>query len=151
MQQARCGEELCSLGSHGYWLPVRGEREPNWAQGETSGTAILSSADSILLFPEPSTTPSQLWKPCDFVNHRIGLIGILVVCSVRVFVGVWPGPSWQAIACHPALPLPSPFYKLRASYFLELLQFPRVRGAGNRMFPGWPIWKEAAAYVEPVL
>ena len=121
----------------------------NWAQGETSGTAISSSADSVLLSPGPSTTPSQLWKLYVFVNHRIGLIGILVVCSMPVFVGVWPGPSWQARACLPAFSLPSPVYKLRASYILELLQFPRVHGADNGMVPGWPIWKEAAEHVGP--
>lgn len=111
----------------------------------------MSPVDLVLLSPGPSTTPSQLWQPYDFVNHRIGLIGILIVCSVPAFVEVWPGPSWQARACLPAFPPPSPVYKLRASYFLELLQFPREHGVGNRVIPGWPIWEEAAAHVGPGL
>lgn len=54
---------------------------------------MLSSADTVPLSPGPSTTPSQLWQSYDFGNRRTGLIGILIVWSMPVFVGVGPGPS----------------------------------------------------------
>lgn len=108
----------------------------------------MSSADSVVLSPGPSTIPSQLWQPCGFGNHRTGLIGIPIVWSVPVFVGARPGPSWQARACLPAFPPPSPACKLRASSFLELLWFPGEHGTGNGVVLGWSIWKEAAAHVE---
>lgn len=47
-------------------LPVRGRRDLNWAQRETSGTAMLPS--SISLSPGPSTY-SQLWQLYDFGNQ----------------------------------------------------------------------------------
>lgn len=84
-QQARRGEELCSLRSRGWWLPVRGEKDLNWAQGRNIWNSSIVFCGFSSPGPWAPTTPRQLWQLYDFVNPSIGVIGILRIRSVPDF------------------------------------------------------------------
>ena len=59
----------------------------NWAQGETSGTAVCLL---LIQFPCPLGPPLFLVN-CDFGYHVTGSVDIPIVWSLPLTVG--PGPS----------------------------------------------------------